>query len=122
MIQRLDRGQTSSGPLFQPSIMPTEYDAPCPSVVTFQGESSFSSYLTQASQTAESSAREADGGDVGLKIRISLSTLKSLLRTHNSPSSADDLSFPHSAIKSSEPKIDLPPLPIILAVLKKTAG
>ena len=76
----------------------------------------------QASRTAESSARQTDGDAIGQQIRISLSTLKSLLRTHDRPSSADSLSFPHSIIKQKEPKIDLPPLSAILAVLKRTAG
>ena len=122
MIQQLSQGQALSKPSFQSAAISTDYNLPSHSVVTFQGESSFSSYLTQASHTAESSARETDGGDIGHQIRISLSTLKSLLRTHDRPSSADSLSFPHSIIKSKEPKIDLPPLSAILAILKRTAG
>lgn len=122
MLRKLDGRQPTSNSHFEACITPSECSPPPASVVTFQGESSFNSYLAQASLTAESSARESNDGNFGQQIHTSLSSLKSLLRTQGRPSSVDDLSFPRAFMKSNEPKIDLPPLPAVLAVLKRTAG
>jgi hypothetical protein len=115
----MDQSKEPSKPLFEASESNNILSA---SIVTFQGVSSFKSCLTQASLTAETSARETGESDLGQQIQTSLASLKSLLRIQGRPSSADDLSFPRSFMKPTEPKIDLPPLPAILAVLKRTAG
>jgi hypothetical protein len=116
MLQDLNKGNAVPKPTLE-AYESKHYSVP---VVTFQGESSFNSYATQASLTAETSAR--DTGETDLQIHATLASLQSLLRTQGHPSSADNLSFPGSSIKHTEPKIELPPLPAILAVLERIAG
>lgn len=118
----LDQQQATKTPNFEAALMPTDPSPTLATEATFQGESSFDSHSAQASLSAEVSARDAQGGNLGQKINTSLSSLKSLLRNQGRSSSADDLTFPHSSVKSTQPRLELPPIPAVLAALKRAAG
>lgn len=108
-------------PLFASALLPTES---LPTLAAFQGESSFESHSAQASLSAECSARIAQGGNIGKHLSTSLSSLKSLLRNQGASSSADALSFPQSSSKLTpitQPRVELPPIPVVLAALKRAS-
>lgn len=88
----------------------------------YQSETSFDSHSVQASVTAEYSAAEAVHNNPDEEIHASLTDLKSLLRGHGATSSSNNLSFPRAVAKSNAPKLELPPMPVIIEILKKGSG
>jgi len=88
----------------------------------FHDEPSFSAQSAQASLSAELSAEEAKSTDFDQEIQFSLASLKSLLQGQNVPSSVNDIYFPCAGPRSTSESIDLPPMPFVLAALKKATG
>lgn len=88
----------------------------------FQNEPSFSSQSAQASISAEISAEEAKTVDFDLEIQLSLASLKSILQGQNLPTSVNDLYFPCLTFKSPTEHVDLPPVSLVLAALRKATG
>lgn len=102
-------------------IVATESEAPSVPETAFQSETSFDSHSVQASVTAEYSAAEVVHNDLDQEIHASLTALKSLLRDQGAPSSSNNLSFPRAVTRSNVPKVELPPMPVIIEVLKKAS-
>lgn len=92
-----------------------------PAVSTFLGESSFDIQTAQASLTAEVSARDVHANGTGTQIRASLQLLQSFMR-QSSASSLDALSFPLAEPTTANIKLELPPLDIVLAALRRASG
>lgn len=103
-------------------VVDTEIQPPFIPVAAFQSETSFDSHTVQASTTAEISASGVIHDDPDQEIHASLTALKALLKTQSSATSANHLSFPRANGNLSSPKIDLPPMSAVLAVLKKASG
>jgi len=90
---------------------------------TFLGESSFDNHSAQASLTAEVSARDFHFNGTGSQIGASLKLLQSFMgKEGSSTSSSNDLSFPQATSVAPATKLELPPLSLVLAALKRASG
>lgn len=107
---------------FEVCVVTTEHNPTSRPSTAFHDEPSFSTQSAQASLSAELSAEEAKPTDFDQEIQFSLASLKSLLQGQNVPSSSNDIYFPCSGPRSSTENVDLPPMPLVLAALKKTTG
>ncbi|KAH7364088.1 fungal-specific transcription factor domain-containing protein [Rhexocercosporidium sp. MPI-PUGE-AT-0058] len=103
-------------------LVDTGIGSPFVPETAFQSETSFDSHSVQASATAEYSAAEVAHNDVDQEIHASLNALKSLLRGQGTPSPSNNLSFPRAVAELSTPKVELPPMPVIIEVLSKASG
>ncbi|KAL5321049.1 hypothetical protein ACEPPN_011859 [Leptodophora sp. 'Broadleaf-Isolate-01'] len=121
-LGKLDTNQVASISLPDLCIVATETESPFVPETAFQSETSFDSHSVQASVTAEFSAAEAVHNDLDQEIHASLTALKSLLRGQGTPSPSNNLSFPRAVAKSNAPKVELPPMNVIIEVLKKASG
>jgi hypothetical protein len=84
----------------------------------FEGESSFSKHSEQATLSAEITAAAPESIQTA-EVVSSLSSLRSLLEGQSLPSSIDELRFPDTPLISPRAKVDLPPMPLVIAVLKR---
>ncbi|KAL2072672.1 hypothetical protein VTL71DRAFT_12015 [Oculimacula yallundae] len=123
--ERLEKFDTTQEtPTYSPdfSSVASETESPFVPETAFQSETSFDSHTVSATVTAEFSAAEVYH-DLDQEISVSLTALKSLLRGQGTPSPSNNLSFPRAVAKSgsSAPKVELPPMDIIIEVLKKAS-
>ncbi|KAK0119300.1 hypothetical protein ONS95_008147 [Cadophora gregata] len=123
-LGKLESNQVTSALASSPDlcIVATESESPFVPETAFQSETSFDSHSVQASVTAEYSAAEVVHNDLDQEIHASLTALKSLLRGQGTPSPSNNLSFPRAATKANVPKVELPPMHIIIEVLKKASS
>ncbi|TVY94522.1 putative transcriptional regulatory protein [Lachnellula willkommii] len=118
-LERLEQSQQTPKHSFEVCVVTAERNAASAPCTTFQNEPSFQQQSTQASLSAEISAEEAKTGDSDQEIQYSLASLKSLLQGHNLPSSLNDLYFPCSTPRAPVEDIELPPMSLVVAALRK---
>ncbi|TVY31773.1 putative transcriptional regulatory protein [Lachnellula subtilissima] len=118
-LERLEKSQQAPKHSFDVCVVTAERNAASALSTTFQNEPSFLQQSAQASLSAEISAEEAKTGDSNQEIQYSLESLKSLLQGAYLPSSINDLYFPCSTARAPVEDIELPPMSLVVAALRK---
>jgi hypothetical protein len=121
-LERLEKTPKPSRHPFEIHAVATELNTPSVSSTVFQNEPSFNNQSAQASLSAEQSAEGSIITNCDQEIQSSLAFLKSRLQGQSLPPSVNSLSFPCSSPKSSSTDVELPPLPIVLAALRRASG
>jgi hypothetical protein len=121
-LGKLEQSQQEPKSPFEIHIVATERNASSGATTIFQNEPSFNNQSAQASISAELSAKEANVTEFNMEIQSSLVSLKSRLQGQNVPSSVNHLYFPCSSSRLSTQNVELPPVSIVIAALKKAAG
>lgn len=121
-LERLEQNKRRSKPFLDVCVVAAERNTPSVPITTFQNEPSFGSQSAQASLSAEISVEGTGATDFNQEIQFSLASLKSLLQVQSLPSSVTDLYFPCSSSRKPTENTDLPPLSLVVEVLKKAAG
>ncbi|PMD39479.1 hypothetical protein L207DRAFT_529455 [Hyaloscypha variabilis F] len=120
-LERLEKTPKPSRHPFEIHAVATELNTPSVSSTVFQNEPSFNNQSAQASLSAEQSAEGSIITNCDQEIQSSLAFLKSRLQGQSLPPSVNSLSFPCSSPKSSSTDVELPPLPIVLAALRRAS-
>ncbi|CZT04726.1 uncharacterized protein RAG0_11086 [Rhynchosporium agropyri] len=122
-LEKIDISQASVPAPPELCITTSETEYPFVPETAFQSETSFDSQFVYATVTAEYSVEEVVHNDLNQEIGVSLAALKSLLCGKGKPSPSNKLSFPRAVTKAtlSAPKFELPPMDIIIEVLKKAS-
>jgi hypothetical protein len=121
-LAKLERTHQPKKTPFEVYIVTTEGNASSNLSAGFQNEPSFNDQSAQASISAELSAEEANISEFDLEIQSSLASLKLRLQSQSVPSSANNLYFPCSSARPTTQNVELPPVPIVLAALRKATG
>ncbi|KAG4429451.1 hypothetical protein IFR05_015062 [Cadophora sp. M221] len=121
-LGKLDTNQIATISSPNLCVVATETESPFVPETAFQSETSFDSHSVEASVTAEYSAAEVVHNDLDHEIHASLTALKSLLRGKGTPSPSNNLSFPRAVANPNAPKVELPPMHVIIEVLKKASA
>jgi hypothetical protein len=87
-------------------------------VKVFEGDLSFNKHSEHATLSAEISAAAPESIQTA-EVVSSLSSLKSLLDGQNLPSRINELRFPNASPHVSGAKVELPPVSLVIAVLKR---
>ncbi|CZT49822.1 uncharacterized protein RSE6_10715 [Rhynchosporium secalis] len=122
-LEKIDISQASVPAPPELCITTSETEYPFVPETAFQSETSFDTQFVYATVTAEYSVEEVVPNDLNQEIGVSLAALKSLLCGKGKPSPSNKLSFPRPVTKAtlSAPKFELPPMDIIIEVLKKAS-
>ncbi|KAH8762821.1 fungal-specific transcription factor domain-containing protein [Hyaloscypha finlandica] len=120
-LGKLEQSQQEPKSPFEIHIVATERNASFGATAIFQNEPSFNNQSALASISAELSAEEANVTEFNMEIQSSLVSLKSRLQGQNVPSSVNNLYFPCSSSRLSTQNVELPPVSIVIAALKKAA-
>lgn len=107
---------------FEVCVVTTERNTSSELTTIFQNEPSLNNQSAQASISAELSAEEANVTNFELEIQASLKSLKSGLQGQSVPSTVNSLYFPCSSSRSPTESVQLPPMPLVLAALKKATS
>jgi hypothetical protein len=121
-LAKLERTYQSKKTPFELYVVATERNASSNFSAAFQNEPSFNDQSARASISAELSAEEANISEFDLEIQSSLASLKLRLQSQSVPSSANNLYFPCSSARPTTQNVELPPVPIVLAALRKATG
>jgi hypothetical protein len=92
--------------------------SPYTPVKVFEGDLSFIRHSEHATLSAEISAAAPENIQTA-EVALSLSSLKSLLDGRNLPSRINELRFPNTSPHISSAKVELPPVSLVIAVLKR---
>ncbi|KAH8585442.1 fungal-specific transcription factor domain-containing protein [Bisporella sp. PMI_857] len=118
-LAKLEQRQQSHQLPFEVCVVNTERTTELVPNTPYQNEPSFNSQSAQASLSAELSAGEANSTSINQEIQSSLASLKLLLQRQNKPSPVNDIYFPCSSTRLLTESIDLPPVSVVIAALKK---
>ncbi|KAE9381116.1 hypothetical protein N431DRAFT_1642 [Stipitochalara longipes BDJ] len=118
-LERLEKSPQPSRHPFKIHMVATELDNSSDSSTVFHNEPSFNNQSAQASLSAELSAEKSHLTNYDREIQSSLAFLKSRLQRQNLPTSVNNLYFPCSSFKTSTTNVELPPVPTVLAALRR---